>query len=121
MAIERVCKEYGSELKMNRFDLNEMTLGWFIGNFSPSLHRNDAVEVGVKKFKKGDTEPMHFQLTATEWTCVIQGRVRIGQNIFEVNEIAEIPPLESADFEALEDCLLVVVKSPSDPNDKVST
>jgi hypothetical protein len=121
MAIERICKNHGTELMMNRFDLNQMTLGWFIGNFTPSLYRNDAVEVGVKKFKKGDTEPMHFQMTATEWTCVIQGRVRIGQNVFEVNEIAEIPPLESADFEALEDCLLVVVKSPSNPNDKVST
>jgi hypothetical protein len=35
-----------------------------------------------------------------------------------MNEIAEIPPLERADFEALEDSILVVVKSPSMPNDK---
>ncbi len=119
MAIKRVREKYGTELNMNRFDLTDMSLGWFIGNFNPSLHANDVVEVGVKRFKKGDTEPNHYQLTATEWTCVVQGRVRIGENIFEVNEIAEIPPLESADFEALEDCILVVVKSPSIPKDKV--
>ena len=105
---------------MNRFNLSNMTLGWFIGNFTPSLHINDVVEVGVKRFLKGEIEPMHYQLTATEWTCVIQGRVRIGENIFETNEIAEIPPLESADFEALEDCVLVVVKSPSIPSDKIN-
>jgi len=104
---------------MNRFELSDMTLGWFIGNFNPSLHRNDVVEVGIKRFKKGETEPLHYQVTATEWTCVIEGRIRIGKNIFHVNEIAEIPPLESADFEALEDCTLVVVKSPSIPKDKV--
>lgn len=104
---------------MNRFNLTDMTLGWFIGNFNPSLNRNDLIEVGVKRFKKGETEPTHFQKIATEWTCVIQGRIRIGENIFEVNEIAEIPPLESADFEALEDCMLVVVKSPSIPADKI--
>ena len=103
---------------MQRFNLNDMSLGWFIGNFNPSLHKNEQIEVGVKRFKKGDTEPMHYQLTATEWTCVVQGRVRIGNDIFEQNEIVEIPPLESADFEALEDSLLVVVKSPSIPQDK---
>jgi hypothetical protein len=105
---------------MNKFDLSDMTLGWFIGDFNPSLCNNTSVEVGVKRFKKGQKEPVHYQLTATEWTCVIQGRVRIGNDIFEENEIAEIPPLESADFEALEDCTLVVVKSPSLPSDKVN-
>ena len=105
---------------MNRYNLSNMTLGWFIGNFTPSLHVNDVMEVGVKRFLKGEMEPMHFQLTATEWTCVIHGRIRIGENIFEANEIAEILPLESADFEALEDCTLVVVKSPSIPSDKIN-
>jgi hypothetical protein len=97
-----------------------MTLGWFIGNFTPSLYSNTEVEVGVKRFKRGDTEPSHHQLTAVEWTCVISGKIRIGQHVFEENEIVEIPPLESVDFEALEDSVLIVVKSPSLPSDKVN-
>jgi hypothetical protein len=105
---------------MKRYDLDKMTLGWFIGNFTPSLFQNDSVEVGVKRFAKGDTEPMHYQLTATEWTCVISGSIRLGNLTFEQNDIVEIPPLESADFEALEDCILVVVKSPSIPADKIN-
>ena len=104
---------------MERYNLDEMVLGWFIGNFTPSLHANAHIEVGVKRFAKGDREPTHHQLRATEWTCVIQGRVRIGEFIFKENEIAQIPPLESADFEALEDSILVVVKSPSLPSDKI--
>jgi hypothetical protein len=106
---------------MNKYSLDDMKLGWFIGNFSPSLLKNDSIEVGVKTFRRGDTEPSHYQLTATEWTCVVQGRIRIGQHIFETNEIAEISPMEIAEFEALEDCILVVVKSPSLPADKVVT
>ena len=104
---------------MNRYRLDDMKLGWFIGNFNPSLFKNENFEVGVKRFSKGETELSHYQLKATEWTCVIQGRIRIGRNILEENEIAEIVPLESADFEALEDCILVVIKSPSIPSDKV--
>jgi hypothetical protein len=104
---------------MQRYNLSNMTLGWFIGNFTPSLYTNAQVEVGVKRFTKGETEPSHYQLTATEWTCVVSGKIRIGENVFQENEIVEIPPLESADFEALEDSILVVVKSPSTPSDKI--
>ena len=105
---------------MERHNLGDMTLGWFIGNFTPSLHSNTQVEVGVKRFTKGEIEPSHHQLTATEWTCVVSGKIRIGDKVFQENEIAEIPPLESADFEALEDAILVVVKSPSNPFDKIN-
>jgi hypothetical protein len=96
-----------------------MTLGWFIGDFNPSLHRNSEVEVAIKRFTKGDKEPSHYQIAATEWTCVVVGKIRLGHVIFTKNEIAEIPPMESVDFEALEDSILVVVKSPSRPSDKV--
>lgn len=103
---------------MKRYFLENMKLGWFIGNFNPSLLKTESFEVGIKRFAKGERELTHHQTLATEWTCVIQGRIRIGMEIFEINEIAEIPPLESADFEALEDSILVVVKSPSFPSDK---
>jgi hypothetical protein len=104
---------------MHRYNLNDMTLGWFIGNFSPSLHPNPEFEVGIKRFSKGDKEPAHYQLIATEWTCVVKGSIRIGDAKFSENDIVEIPPLEVADFEALEDAILVVVKCPSSPSDKV--
>ena len=104
---------------MKKYDLSGMKLGWFIGNFEPTLLNNNLIEVGVKRFSKGDKEPVHYQLVATEWTCVIQGSIRLGKEIFNQNEIAEIPPLESADFEALEDSVLVVIKNPSIPEDKI--
>ncbi len=100
-------------------NLNDMTMGWFIGNFSPSVYSNSTFEVGVKRFKKGDTEPSHHQISAIEWTCVISGTVRIGNHILSENDIVEISPMESADFEALQDSTLVVVKSPSIASDKV--
>jgi hypothetical protein len=105
---------------MQKYNLAEMTLGWFIGNFTPSLFSNSEVEVGIKRFAKGDREPAHYQLTATEWTCVVVGKIRLGNSVYEENEIAEIAPLEIADFEALENSVLVVVKSPSKPSDKVN-
>ena len=36
--------------------LDDMTKGWFVGNFEPSVLRTNAVEVAVKKYSEGDFE-----------------------------------------------------------------
>jgi hypothetical protein len=99
--------------------LSDFTGGWFVGDFAPSLLRNEHVEVCVKHFKEGDTELDHYQLTATEWTLIISGECIIGDKNLGPGDIIEIPPLEVAGFRALTDVSLVAVKSPSLPSDKV--
>ena len=34
--------------------LDDMTKGWFVGNFEPTVLNTEDVEVAVKKYKKGD-------------------------------------------------------------------
>lgn len=36
--------------------LDDMTRGWFVGNFEPSLYITNDVEVAVKQYKAGDFE-----------------------------------------------------------------
>ena len=90
-----------------------------VGSFLPSLRTTQEVEVGLKYFAAGDTEPTHFQKTATEFTVVAQGRVKFGDLEFEQGMIVEIPPLVALPFESLTDSVLVVIKTPSLPADKV--
>ena len=100
--------------------LSDFHLGWFVGNFEPSLLKNQHVEIAVKHFAKGETEPSHKQLVATELTVVVSGKIRMNDKFFSSGEIVIIPPGEYANFEALEDSSLVCVKFPSIPEDKVS-
>ena len=93
--------------------------GWIVGNFSPSLFTTKEFEVGVKYFSQGEIEPAHFQLTATEITMVISGVISLGGQIFEPGDIITISPQEVADFLSVTDSVLVCVKFPSHPNDKV--
>lgn len=104
---------------MRRHRLGEFTKGWFIGNFNPSILKSSEVEVGVKFFEAGSLEPVHHQLTATEVSVLIFGRVRMGNIWLEPGDIVEIAPGIDCDFEAITDAALVVVKSPSLPDDKV--
>lgn len=107
-------------MKIARID--EMTKGWFIGNFEPSLLKTNAVEVALKKYKKGDYEKAHYHKIATEFTVIVSGRVRMNGKEYIEGDIIVIEPNDSTDFEALEDNTVnVVVKIPGANNDKYLT
>lgn len=104
---------------MKSAKLNEMTKGWFIGNFEPSLFKTNDVEVAVKTYKKGAYEAKHYHKIATEYTCIICGRVKMNGKEYAAGDIIVMQPEEATDFEALEDNTInVVVKLPGANNDK---
>lgn len=107
-------------MKIARID--EMTKGWFIGNFEPSLLKTNAVEVALKKYKKGDYEKAHYHKIATEFTVIVSGRVRMNGKEYIEGDIIVIEPNDSTDFEVLEDNTVnVVVKIPGANDDKYLT
>lgn len=104
---------------MIRSELNQYKLGWFIGNFEPAVLSTGDFEVAVKVFNKGDKEPVHYQEKAVEVTVVVSGTCRIAGELVHAGEIIRLEPFEAAAFEAVTDCVLVAVKSPSLPGDKI--
>lgn len=99
--------------------LSDMTKGWFIGNFEPTLLKTNAAEVAVKTYKKGDYEEKHYHKIATEYTCIISGRVKMNGIEYGAGDIIVMEPGESTDFECLENGTTnVVVKMPGANNDK---
>lgn len=98
--------------------LNNMFKGWFVGNFAPSLYKTNNCEVAVKSYVKGEYEKKHYHKIATEITVVVKGRVRMFDQEFLEGDMIVVEPGEATDFEALEDCMNVVVKLPGANNDK---
>lgn len=105
---------------IEKSNLSEMTKGWFIGNFEPSLFKTNEVEVGVKNYKKGDYEDFHYHKIATEFTVVLNGIVEMSGQQFTDGDIIKINPNISTNFKALTDVTTVVVKLPGANNDKYS-
>jgi quercetin dioxygenase-like cupin family protein len=99
--------------------LDDMVKGWFIGNFDPSLAKTEDVEVAVKHYDRGDGEAQHFHKVATEYTVVVQGRIRMNGIEYGAGDIIVMEPGEATDFECLEDgSINVVVKLPGASHDK---
>ncbi|MCY1740377.1 cupin domain-containing protein [Ensifer sp. SL37] len=103
---------------MSHQNLDQMTNGWFIGNFDPSLLKTDVFEVGVKRYKAGDEDPKHFHKIAREITVIVSGRVFMFDREWSEGSIIDIPPGVPSSFRALTDAVVTVVKVPSVAGDK---
>jgi len=107
---------------MKKNNLSEMKLGWFIGDFNPSLLKTSNVEVAVKKYNKGDYDESHYHKIATEITVISSGKALMNGIEYAEGDIITINPNESTDFLVLEDnTTTVVVKIPGAKNDKYLT
>jgi hypothetical protein len=95
-----------------------MINGWFVGNFEPAILKSKDIEVAVKYYKKGDKELAHFHKIATEITVIVKGKVKMNGVLYKAGDIVLIEPFETTDFEALEDTITTVVKSPGAHYDK---
>jgi quercetin dioxygenase-like cupin family protein len=103
---------------VKQFRLDDMTKGWFVGDFTPTaLHTRDA-EVAVKHYAAGDREGWHYHKVATEVTLVLTGEVRMAGGTFRTGDIIVLDPGEGTDFVAVTDSTTVVVKLPSVAGDK---
>jgi quercetin dioxygenase-like cupin family protein len=103
---------------MKTYRLNDMTKGWFIGDFDPVVLKTDAAEVAVKSYTAGTIEPKHYHKLAPEVTLIVSGEVRMNDAQYGAGDIILIEPGEATDFEALSDVTTVVVKLPSIAGDK---
>tara|TARA_B110000858_G_C17623154_1_gene389952 strand:- start:287 stop:619 length:333 start_codon:yes stop_codon:yes gene_type:complete len=103
-------------MKVDR--LEDMTKGWFVGDFYPTVLKTRDVEVATKMYLKGDFEERHYHKIATEITVIVSGIVEMNGKKYGKGDIITINPYESTNFKALKDTVTVVVKYPGAVNDK---
>lgn len=103
---------------MRTSNLKEMTKGWFVGNFNPTLYSTNDVEVAVKSYSAGDREEAHYHKIATEITVVVSGIIKMNGVEYREGDIIVLEPNEVSDFEAITDAVNTVVKLPGANNDK---
>jgi len=103
-------------MKIHRF--SDFTGGWFIGDFLPTAHRTQEVEVAYKRHSKGEPWAAHRHEIATEINYLVSGKMKLRGVTLEAGTVFVIEPGEVADPEFLRDCEIVVVKLPSVVGDK---
>ena len=97
--------------------IEEFTRGWFIGNFDPSIHKTSDFEVGVLTHTKGEVWAAHYH-TGLEMNYLVSGQMLMHGQLIQQGNVFVMEPYEVADPEFLTDCVVLVIKIPSDPSDK---
>lgn len=103
---------------MKHYRLEDMTKGWFVGAFAPTVLDTKDCEVAIKHYAAGDYEPVHHHKVAAEVTAIVSGRAAMCGAEWTAGSIVLIEPGEATDFRALTDVVTVVVKLPSAAGDK---
>tara|TARA_R110001599_G_scaffold62402_1_gene173753 strand:+ start:2375 stop:2701 length:327 start_codon:yes stop_codon:yes gene_type:complete len=103
---------------MKIFNFKDMKGGWFIGDFEPSAYKTKGFEVCYKEHRKDEIWETHYHKIATEINLLITGKMIIQDITIAAGDIFVLKPGEIADPTFLEDCSLIVVKTPSITNDK---
>lgn len=98
--------------------MQDMTRGWFIGDFEPSVLRTKDFEVGYLTHKAGEFWAPHVHKEAVEINYLISGKMTLNDVMILPGMIFMIERGEVAKPVFLEDCSLIVVKSPSVIGDK---
>ena len=95
--------------------------GWFIGSFEPTLLKTDVFEVAYKMHRKDELWPKHYHAIATEYNCLVLGSMTVNGETINQGDVFVIYPGEISEPKFLEDCHIMVVKTPSLIGDKYET
>ena len=103
---------------MKKIFLKDFTRGWLIGNFEPSLLKSEDIEVAIQAYEAGNEESQHYHKVGTEISIMVSGTASFNEKILNEGEGVIINPKEANIFKAISDCKVLVIKYPSDANDK---
>ena len=103
---------------MKLFRLENMTSGWFVGDFEPTSFRTSDFEACYRVHPAGEHWPSHYHKIATEVNLLISGRMRLGGALLTRGDIFILEPGDIADPVFEEDCAVICLKRPSAKEDK---
>lgn len=103
---------------MKVLKLSDMKGGWFIGNFDPVAYKTEQFEICYKTHPKNDVWDCHYHKKAVEVNLLVRGKMRFQDRIINAGDIFIVYPWEVSNPEFLEDCEVIIVKTPSLVDDK---
>lgn len=103
---------------MKLANIKDFKMGWFIGDFEPTLLKTPAFEIAHHSYKKDFAAEPHTHKVATEYNYIVSGKLTTWGQTLGPGDIFIYEPLDVTDVIFLEDTELIIIKTPSLPGDK---
>ncbi|MBR3516852.1 MAG: hypothetical protein IKO10_11110 [Lachnospiraceae bacterium] len=102
---------------MKHFRIDDMHLGFFVGDFEPTVFRTNAVEMAIKQIAKGTLDGGYYREIDTEIINVLSGEVECNGEHFQKGDILLFTQGEMISIFALEDSNVLISKLPGTKGD----
>lgn len=103
---------------MDILKMEDMKGGWFVGNFEPTAFKTEKFEVCYKHHTKGEEWETHYHKEGVEINYLVKGKMLMQNKELNTGDIFILYPFEIADPIFIEDCTVLIIKTPSIPSDK---
>jgi mannose-6-phosphate isomerase-like protein (cupin superfamily) len=104
---------------MKKFKLDNCgDRGWYIGDFDKAAYRTKDFEVNYQE-NEVRVAPTHKHEKITEIFLVLEGKMKINEELFSSGDIVVLEPGDINKIEYLEHTKTVTVKTPAIPTDKI--
>jgi len=100
-------------------NIDQFKMGWFVGNFEPTIYKNINFEVGHHNYKKGFASKPHTHRVSYEINYIVNGELIASGKHLKKGDMWVYEPNEISDVVFLKDTDLIIIKYPSLPEDKV--
>ena len=102
---------------MEFFDIRKMELGYFIGDFNPTVYRTNNVELSIKTLTAGTLDSCYYRKKDTQIVCVLSGTIECFERILGKGDIVSFRPGDMISLFALEDAEILITRLPGTKND----
>ncbi len=101
-------------------NIKNMKMGWFIGDFDPSVYKTKEFEVGYKEHIAGEQYGHHYHSKIKEINFLIEGTMFIHNKELNAGDIFILEPFEISDPEFIANCKIICIKIPGIVGDKIN-
>lgn len=98
-------------------NIENMKLGYFLGNFSPAIFNSENVEMAIKSYNFGNYEGGYYRKTDTEIFVVLLGKVEFNGKVLSKGGMIRYEPREVKHVFPVEDSQCLVVRFPGTKRD----
>ena len=102
---------------MKKYDLKDMEMGYFVGDFEPTAYISKEIEISVKRYKKWTFDAGYYRRKNTEIIYIIKGCLDIDGKLYKKNSILVWEPGEVINIFAVQDSELLIIKTPGVKDD----
>lgn len=101
-------------------NIKDYKAGWMMGNFNPSVLRTPYFELGHHTYPAAFKGDNHRHDMSTEYNYIVRGKADVNGKILSRGDMFIFTPGEyCGSVVYLEETDLIIVKSPSAPDDKI--